>query len=222
MKTRFNLKVLLSIIVFSQILTGCITYQCGNLLSIENLPDQSYYQNKPSIAFDVSFYTFLKGAQKEPVLNPAATDELIKSIEKVTRESNLFSKYTFDMDDQSDYDYTIQIELLNYGNYWAAYCSGFLSGLTLCVIPAYAKDSYRLTCKVFDKNGAEVKSYEYEECIKTWIQLLLFPFIGTTKKVPVEMRENMLKNFYNDLIRDGVLEYSYIDELNRKFIFFPS
>lgn len=199
----------LVILMFFQVLWGCMVIP-GKLIPIVTaLPDKTSYVNKPTVFLDVNFHTFLKGKQSAPVENITAKDQFITTIKNVTATSNLFESYTFDKFKSKDVDYTIQLDMLNYGNNTSAMLAGCVSGLTLTLIPVAAKDNYKLTAKLLDENGNEMKTYVYENYMKTWIHLFLFPFMGTMKKVPLELMENMVRNLYRDILFDDYLRYSY-------------
>jgi hypothetical protein len=93
------------------------------------------------------------------------------------------------------------------------FISGFICGLSLFVIPAYARDDYILTVDV--KKGEEVlKQYQYKDHLNTWIQLFLVFMTPThhPDKVVREVMDNMLLKFLYDLESDKILEAFLISE----------
>lgn len=216
MKNNFKIatKTLLIVLLF-QVFSGCLVLP-GKLIPVVNvLPDKSMYKNKPKVFIDVNFHTYLKGLHSAPVENITAKDIFITVVKKVTENSNAFQSYTLDKFESSGMDYTLQIDMQNYGNNTGAIFAGLVSGLTLMTIPVAVKDNYRLNAKLLNAEGNEIKTYVYDDYVKTWIHLFLFPFVGSLKKVPKNVMENMLQNLYNDLLKDQNLEYS-------KTIFFQS
>jgi len=176
---------------------------------ISSFPDRSTFANKPKVFIDVNFHTFLKGQHTSPVENITAKEEFVQTVKEVTDQSKLFSGYTLDRFDSKDCDLTIQIDMLNHGDYTMALLSGCISGLSLTLIPVAAKDNYTLTAKLLDKEGNVLKSYVYDDYVRTWFHLFLFPFVGTLKTVPDDVMGNMVKNLYNDILNDNYLQYSY-------------
>jgi len=201
-------KILVTFLIF-QVLIGCMTLPGRLIPTITKLPDKAMFVNKPKVFIDINFHTFLKGQHTAPVENITAKDIFVNTVKNVTEKSNLFESYTIDKFQSRNVDYTIQLDMLNYGNFSKAMIAGIISGLTLTVIPVAAKDNYKLTAKLLDTNGNEIKTYVYEDYARTWFQLFLFPFAGTLKKVPNKVMENMIENLYNDILNDNYLKYSY-------------
>ena len=211
---KLNLKTAAKILVvflILQFLIGCLASPGRLIPTVDKLPDKSVFVNKPNVFLDINFHTFLKGLHKAPVENITAKDQFVNLVKNVTKESNLFESYTIDKFESKDVDYTIQIDMLNYGSYTKSLLAGIVSGLTLTVIPVSAKDNYKLTAKLLDAEGNGLKTYVYDNYMKTWIQMFLFPFVGTLKKVPNNIMDNMIKNLYNDILNDNLLKYSYIE-----------
>ncbi|HDS07151.1 MAG TPA: hypothetical protein ENO05_05935 [Bacteroides sp.] len=200
---------LLSVFVLFQLLSGCLMVPGKLVPTVHTLPDRSAYENKPDVFIDLNFHTFLSGKHSAPVENITAKDQFLNIVRNVTDRSNLFESYTFDRFEGSDKDLTIQMDMMNTGNNTGAMLAGCVSGLTLTVIPVAVKDNYVLTATLLDSSGTELATYRYENYVRTWIHMFLFPFFGTMKKVPGEVMENMVRNLYNDILQDGYLKYAY-------------
>jgi hypothetical protein len=208
-KLCFTTTKVLAIFLLFQLLNGCLAVPGRLVPTVQTLPDQSAYANKPDVFIDVNFHTFLKGKHTSPVENITAKDQFLNIVKEVTEQSALFESFTFDRFESNNTDYTIQMDMLNSGDNTKAMLAGCVSGLTLTVIPVAAKDNYTLTARLLDANGNELKTYKYEDYVRTWIHMFLFPFLGSMKKVPSEVMENMVKNLYNDILNGHYLNYSY-------------
>jgi hypothetical protein len=66
----------------------------------------------------------------------------------------------------------LEITINNTGNMGVALATGVLSGLTLTVLPGYARDKYELTAALV-RNGVVVANYRFEARVSTWIELFL-------------------------------------------------
>jgi hypothetical protein len=208
-KLHFSSVRLLLIFFVIPFFDGCMSIPGGLIPIVTGLPDKTAYVNKPDVYIDLSYHTFLKGQHTEPVENSAARDEFLGLVNQITEESKLFQSFSFDKMNNPEADFTIQMDMLNHGDYTMAMLAGCISGLSLTIIPMAARDNYTLTAKLLDSRGNEIKSYVYDDFVRTWFHLFLFPFSGSIKKVPDEVRANMVKKLYNDILNDNLLEYSY-------------
>lgn len=174
------------------LLSGCASFHGGEL------PEVAYSQivppgNKPHVTYDVT-YEF-RGNQDDKAL--------LKITQEVFIRSEYFATYVA-KDDEGGFH--ISLAMVNSGDADKAILSGFICGLTLFIIPAYAKDEFTLNAEV-KKDGKLVKRYLYRDTMSTWAQLLLIfitPFYWPTN-VAEEVWENMVLNFMHDLSRDGIL-----------------
>jgi hypothetical protein len=197
------------VILIAVLLNACASIPGRLIPTIEELPDKSMHEKKPTVFIDVNYHTFLKGLHSEPVENITAKDVFIQELKKVTDEAELFASYTLDKFESNGVDYTLQIDMLNHGNYTTAMLAGIVSGLTLTVIPVAAKDNFTLTAKLLDADGNEIKTYVYDDYVRTWFHLFLLPFSWTIKTTPIKVRENMVKNLYNDILQENQMEYAH-------------
>ncbi len=202
MNTFVKVVQVMLLIALSQILVGCLVVNCGKLPNIKELPDVSRIDNKPTVLLVVNFYQLKK--KQTIALESITLREAIKpTVEKVTKESNLFSAYKFASFTREDVDYIIQIDMSQYAK-TGAKISAFITGFTLGCIPGYGKDHYKLSCTVIDKDENELL-FEYYDCNKNYMFLFLLPFGFTAIHSAEKKWENMLKVFYNDLIENEVL-----------------
>jgi len=174
----------------------------------KELPKYSFEQfnppaRKPSIDYEAIFLApFLTPGGQE---NPAAVRFLEQEVEKVFAKTNLFQKFGTGI---GSADYHFKIVLKNEGKMSASVTlNAILSGVTMTLIPCYAKDEFYLSAEV-NQGHQFLKKYEYRQHIGTWFQLFLI-FLTPThhpNKVLVKTIDNMLLNFLHDLIEDKIIE----------------
>lgn len=188
---------------------GCtISIAQNKLPTLAKLPDRSAIPNKPSAYLDVKFLVDLSGGKQPAFEHPPATAKLKEIVEKVTKDSGLFSRYTFEPFFAKDAEYYIKIEMLNHGSAGAAAGAGFFSGLTFGIIPGGVTDHYKLTGKVVDRNGKELAAYELEDAVDSWIGIWFVPGVGSRPhEVVPAVLENMVKTLYWRIANDKVLGY---------------
>ena len=108
-------------------------------------------------------------------------------------------------------EYHLAIDMRNEGNTFVAALTGVLSGLTLTILPGYAKDEYILTAEL-SRDGTVLKTYKYEDYKTYWIQLfMLFAFdnnFAKGDKVADQVVDNMFWNLICDINRDNILKPS--------------
>ena len=168
----------------------------------KELPRYTYEQivpnpQKPSIDYDAKFLTL--GRE-----NAAAVRMFQEQIEKVFRKSTLFERFDAGIGSAK---FHFSMALQNEGNIVAAGVSGFISGLTLTLLPAYARDEYILTVDV-KKGNQLLKQYRYKHYMDSWIELFLI-FLTPTHFPPNVAREvidDMLLNLLHDVQKDRILE----------------
>jgi hypothetical protein len=191
---------------------GCsISIPQNKLPILAKLPDRSTVADKPSAFLDVRFLVDLSGGAKPPFEPPPATAKFKELVDKVTKESGLFSRYSFEA---GDADYRIKMDMLDYGSLEAAVASGFLTGATLGIIPGGATDNYRLTVKVADRNGEELKTYRFEDAVVSWMGIWFAPAAAaSTEDVIPALFENMLRHAYRKICDDKLLGNDFsVDE----------
>ena len=170
----------------------------------KELPKYSYEQikppsPKPSIGYDAKFLTM--GRE-----NARAVIIFQEEIEKVFGQSKFFQKYGPGV---GLGDYHFSMVLQNEGNLCLAGISGFISGITLTLIPGYAKDEFVLIVDVKKENHV-LKQYQYKHYMDTWIQLFMVFLTAThnPKDVSRQVIDDMLLNFLHDLEKDQILVQS--------------
>jgi hypothetical protein len=178
-------------------LAGCASFPG------KELPKYSFEQfNPPAIKPSIDYEAiFLTRDGQEP---PAAVRSLEQEIDKVFTKTSLFQKFGTGI---GSANYHFIVVLKNEGELSGAnFLNAVLTGVTMTLIPSYAKDKFFLTVEV-KKGDQLLKKYEYRQHIGTWFQLFLI-FLTPTHhpaKVYSKVIENMLLNFLHDLIEDKIL-----------------
>lgn len=211
---KFN-AVFRSLVVVSMAaaFVGCASFPDKELPKVDKLPDKSAFRNKPSVYVDVKFFTDMSGeARNKPVENAMVIGHYKPVVDKVTKESKLFSRYSLEPMNARDMDYVVKLEMTNWGSPGKAMAAGLVTGLSLFVIPTAATDNYSLVAKVQDKSGRELRRYEVNTSVTTWIGIWLLPMAGNSPgSVVPEVWAQMLKNVYQKMATDGTLQYSSVE-----------
>ena len=190
-----SLKCFIFLFMCSLAFSGCASFPN------KEFPKYSFDQFKPlevkpAIDYDLKYFW----TNRE---NAAALPVFCKKVEDVFAKSNLFSEYKAGTG-SSDYHFSIIMK--NEGDIASAQLSGFISGLTLTLIPAQARDNFVLTVDV--KKGDEViKHYQYEHYMDTWIQLFLVFMTEAhhPNKVVNQVWDDMLLAFLHDFEQEYIL-----------------
>lgn len=103
------------------------------------------------------------------------------------------------LNESGDSRLTLQIRVRTESNMSVALLSGLISGATLGVVPAYARDHYVMTAEVID-DGRLICSYEYRDYLATWGQILLV-FAMPFDEFDDDLRE-LLRDMVRHLVRD--------------------
>ncbi|HXY54306.1 MAG TPA: hypothetical protein VEM40_06525 [Nitrospirota bacterium] len=139
--------------------------------------------------------------------NSIAASKLDKEIQKVLSAGPLFAELKSGSA-QGDYHYSFVFHNEGRPPEVIAFLNGFISGLTLGVIPAYGRDIFIMTVDV-KQNDHVLKTYTYTDHMDSWIQLLLVfltPF-NWPPSVASSIIDNMIINFAHDFsndVRSGV------------------
>jgi hypothetical protein len=161
----------------------------------------------PAIDYELSFSVMGR-------LNATGLPRFQERVQSVFAESGAFTRYQPGIGGSSHH---LKLSLDNHGNLGLAAASGFISGLTLLIIPGYARDEYTLVAEV--SHGSEVLNrYEYHDSMATWTQILLifampFKFPST---VADQVIDNMIWNLLADLEKDEILKQPEIEAATRQ------
>lgn len=198
------------------LLAACASFPAERLPKVDQAPSKSQASNKPSVYLPLRFVFDLSGGEKPGVEVAGPLPNLRKLVEKVVTEGELFRSYTFESFQAKDVDYVVQLEMLNYGSAGKAVAAGLITGFTLFIVPTAATDNFRLTAKVFDRNGQLLKTSSYEDAVTTWFGIWLLPMVGKTpESTTLAVWENMIRTLFRDIVNDGILPYSRLDPQSR-------
>jgi hypothetical protein len=191
---------ILLIILFTALTeSGCASF-AGRELPIYTLEQLPSSQLKISATYEVKAY------------GPKGESEIIAArftyeIQKILTANTVFAELK-EGAGPSDYHVSFVFKDVGMPSENVAFLNGFISGLTLTVIPAYARDIFTITIDV--KRGDRViKTYVYKDHMDSWIQLFLVfltPF-NSTENVACTVIDNMIMNFAHDVgsdIQSGV------------------
>lgn len=169
---------------------GCASFAGGQLPERDV---QGLSQQQLAVDYETEWFTF-------SAANENARKSLARSVREVLEESGMFSRVGYG---SGQARYHLHFVMRNDGDRGTAQLTGFFSGLTLTLLPAYARDEYTLAVEV-SSGGNPIKSYEYRDHMTSWIQLfLVFAMPGRgSEDVAARLRANMLRNFLYDLHHD--------------------
>lgn len=192
-----KLKMLGMALVFT--LAGCASFP-GDQVPETTLPSMASYQQRPSVFVDFTFYQG-KAGDTNAVEVPQARDALKPQLEASLRDSGLFSRYTLDEFQKQPGDYTLKLNVYNSGATGAAMVSGMISGFSLMVIPATAKDEYTMTLQVLDAQNQPVLAGQNNESVRTWMGLIFIPMMAFS---PAEAINDSFRRQFNALLKQLV------------------
>jgi hypothetical protein len=188
------------------ITTACASFPENRLPKVDGISTQAQVSNKPSAYLALRFMVDFSGGEKPGVETTGPLPMLRQVVEKVATESALFRSYTFESFQVKNMDHVLQIEMTNYGSAGKAVGAGLITGLTLFLIPTAATDNYKLTAKLFDRNGQLLKTYSYDDGVTTWFGIWLIPMADNTpQSVVLGVWENMIRTLFRDVLNDGLL-----------------
>lgn len=196
---------------------ACASFPADRLPRVNDVPSQVRFANKPSVYVPLRYMVDLSGGDQpgREVLGPLPM--LRGMVEKTAEEAALFRSLTFESFQAAGVDHVLQIEITNYGSGGKAAAAGFITGLTLFIVPTAATDNFKLTAKLFDGNGQLLKTYSYDDAVTTWIGIWLLPFAASTPKSATEgVLENMIRTLFRDILQDGQLRYSWLPARRRE------
>lgn len=204
----FNLPLSI-VLLLSLMASGCASFRGNEIGDAGSLPDVSKYQNKPSVFVESHFYSGEPGAVRMEIMT--VRERINPIVEQTLIDSKLFSKISFDAEQRSKSDYRVIVNIYNHGNRLGAGISGFISGLTLMVIPGVATDQYTLQLRVEDKAGQLVTEVGNADSITTIIGWVALPLAFNT---PFRAQEETWRNQINSalirLIASGKIIYSML------------
>lgn len=178
---------------FCLLVSGCASFPG------KEIPDYAYTDLAPAPAEKICLLV----PEAVPEENRQMFEELIAVLEK----SGFFSKAPEHCTPNGNtVHYALSVTFKNdlkAGNVAVAFVSGFISGFTLTIIPAYGRDDFVLIAEM-KTNGQLLKKYVYKDHINTWIHLTMqFKMSDHRPRAVInEMYHRMLMNFLYDFSRD--------------------
>lgn len=195
MLSNFRYVNFATVIILLVICQACATFP-GNKIPKTGYPDLTTLEKLEPIEYEVMSLVQGKQTARE-------NTRLKRIVENVFRESNLFETCDQGFGGSENH---LRIKLDNYGNMGLAFCSGFISGYTLLVVPGYARDNFTLTVEV-NSGNALLKNYQYNDYMSTWIGWIFLPVMPWNFPTSIydEVISNMFRKFLQDLAYDGLL-----------------
>jgi hypothetical protein len=188
---------------------ACASFPEDRMPKVTDVPSQARFANRPSVYVPLRFMVDLSGGEGPGHENSGPLPMLRELVEKTAKDAALFRSLTFESFQAGGVDHVLQLEILNYGSGGKAAAAGFITGITLFIVPTAATDNYKLTAKLFDGNGQLLKSYSYDDAFVTWLGIWLLPVAGNTPKSAMEeVLGNMIRTLFRDILKDDLLRYS--------------
>ena len=184
----------LSLLVLGLWLSGCATFP-GH-----DLPSYTYVDLPPAPADKMC----LVSTQTTTLTDEAR--EIIDTTFAMLEKSGYFLKApehcTPDDEERTDIKWVFRNDTPAV-NFAAAFVSGFISGFTFTIVPAFARAEILMTVQ-FSKNGKLLKEYAYREHADTWMHLsMLFMMSAHSPSTAArDIYNRMTMNFLYDYSRD--------------------
>ena len=192
--SKFRIPVLnitLTLVVLSVLTIECMSYS-GDRISSETQISKS--DIKTPVTYEAVFLT-------NGQVNPAGLTAVRGSVARTLKLSEVFGDVTPIRQDEEKGSLSFKFEVNNVGQ---ANLTAILAGFTFLILPAYAKDEYKMKVTVYN-SGEAGKVYKYEQSVTTWMQLFLIPaspFWGIRDAVD-EAFDDMVKKFAEDYQKDN-------------------
>lgn len=188
-------------------LAGCASFP-GNEVPDTSIPSMAHYEQQPSVYVDFTFYRGEVG-DAQAVEMPQARDMLKPQLESALRDSGLFSRYTLDPFQKQEGDYTLKLAVYNGGSEGAAMASGLISGFSLMIIPATAKDEYTMTLQLLDGADKPVSVVQNHDYVRTWMGLVFIPMMAYTPADAInDSFRRQLNALLKQLVERNALKYA--------------
>ncbi|MBX3306208.1 MAG: hypothetical protein KF751_09130 [Nitrospira sp.] len=146
-------------------LSGCASFRSGGTPPPASWPI-SKEPGKQSISLLVTGEAVVNNERQDAP--QGAIQRWQEAVEKAYKDSGLFSNVTIGA---AETDLKAEIHILDRGE--VSKGMAFLSGLTLTLVPANARDEMVVTTALRGKEGQELGTYNEKETMSTWIQFFL-------------------------------------------------
>jgi hypothetical protein len=184
------------LLVLLALTTGCVAVRGGD---VPAQPRDKLAAPAGPVAASYQLEWFMLGSSKPKMAGTVLEDVFIKE----ARESGLFSSLTTE-----PAPYQLKVTVKNTGNLAVALLTGVLSGLTLTILPGYARDNYEMIVTVSQQNNV-IKEYRLNDHVTAVTQFFLIfamPFNdrrNAQKDVLRNMSWGILRQMANDKIFSG-------------------
>ena len=105
-------------------------------------------------------------------------------------------------------DYTVKFRIETKSSFAKYFFSGFISSVTLSLVPASYTKHYTVKAEVLNRNNELLSSYERKADVSNWYQMFLmfaYPFHPEIRKVE-EVHLDFLKDIFRQMESEGVLK----------------
>ena len=193
--------VMCILIVFT---SGCMSYRTGQIPDVILTKQDFASGSKPTVYLDVKCQTqsFNETALSKSVV---ATQKFRGIVAGVLEETDPFKSYTFTESRNKNTDIRLFLSLQSTEE--GSIANLLLTAGTLTIIPGTSSIKYHLVVQAFDSTGKERGTYEIEDSMRVWVQILFLP-IGSWKnptKVEKQLLENLVRTTLARIKSDGLL-----------------
>jgi hypothetical protein len=169
------------------LLSGCVAWSSG---PAPEAPLAGAERVRANLSLETTFHVDVEGVKP----TEEQEKEAAKDIEEVIAE--VFGKSGRYKIDRGDSAYTLEVDVTNSGD--PNMLLALISGATLCVIPAWATDSYVTDVQLFDATRAPVESTRFVHDQTVLIQILLLP--ATPFAFPSSVNRRMWRNVSEQMV----------------------
>ncbi len=191
-------------------LSGCASFTKDEVAPVK-MPSMSSYSNKPNVYVDFKFY---QGVPKSTsaVEVPQARDMLKPELQKVLNDSGLFGRVTLDEFQKQPGDYNLHLKVYNHPAGGGQLVMGFISGLSLMIIPAMATDQYSMSLEAIDQQGVAISNGSNHDSINTWMGIWFVPLMGNTPKAAIsDTFSRQVNALLKQMVESNSLKYSALN-----------
>ena len=205
-KSLFLQSAKLIFISFIFFISSCASFEKNELprSSLITTSNTSNLLNKPTAYVDLTFYS--GQPDNTNTKQYASMKRVMPIIKNTIDQSSIFKSISFDKNQSQNVDYTIKIDIYNHGDDFAV-ISGFISGLSLGIIPGTATDNFTLDLSIIDRSGNIIKKLRNKDSIQSWIGIWFLPSTSNTfEKALNNTIENQITFALNKLIETKILK----------------
>lgn len=191
MTKRYTITVQLVTLLLVVALSGCLMVREGNSPSISQWPLQQSSTETKTISLDATGRIVSDG--NEHPVNEIYLEKFRHQTIKAYNDSGLFAEAALNKENS---DFKAEVTIIEKGSGTGAFISGFISGFTFTMIPAYASGDLIIKTTFKDEEKNLLQVIEKKESFSFWIQLFLL-FAMPFKDGP----ETVIEKIHYDLNR---------------------